>query len=304
MTERPLLLHSLAEFRAILLPVLDAVAPKRLVEIGGEGGAFTEELARWAERRGAELHCVEPEPSTAVLALADAGRVQLTQGKSPGALADLPRFDLAVIDGDHNWHVVSGELRALFGDRDDPPVAVLHDVGWPAARRDQYYAPDDVPADRRKPFDYDLGAVPDRTLLQPVGGFRGEGAFAYALEEGGERNGVLTAVDDFLAGRDDLELRRIPAIFGVGVVFASAAPYADALRDLLDPLHEHPLLARLEENRLDLFLAVLRARDELRAQRTGVDALIAGLERELEAEKAENARLRLEAAVSPPARPG
>lgn len=298
MTERPLLLHSLTEFRSVLLPVLDAVRPQRLVEIGGEGGQFTEELASWAERHDAELHCVEPEPTTAVLALADAGRLRLTQGKSPAALADLPAFDLAIVDGDHNWHVVSGELRALFEDREEPPVAILHDVAWPAARRDQYYDPDDIPGDRRHPYDHALGAVPDEPLLQPVGGFRGEGAFAYALEEGGERNGVLTAVEDFLADRDDLELRRIPVIFGVGVVFAREAPYADALRALLDPLHEHPLLARLEANRVDLFLAVLRARDELRAQREGVDALIAGLERELAAEKAETARLRLERATS------
>lgn len=298
MSERPLLLHSLAEFRSILLPVLDAVAPQRLVEIGGEGGQFTEALADWADGHDAELHCVEPAPSTAVLALAGAGRLQLTQGKSPGVLADLPRFDLAVIDGDHNWHVVSGELRALFGDRDEPPVAILHDVGWPAARRDQYYDPDDVPADHRQPYDHDLGAVPGQAVLQPVGGFRGEGAFAYALEEGGARNGVLSAVEDFLAGRDDLELRRIPAIFGVGVVFAREAPFAGALRALLDPLHEHPLLARMEANRIDLFLEVLRARDELRAQRHGTDALIAGLERELAAQKAENARMRLERAAS------
>lgn len=298
MSGGPLLLHSLAEFRSIILPLLDTVAPRRLVELGGEGGQLTAELADWAERNDAELHCVEPEPSTTLVALAGSGRLLLTAGKSPGALADLPRFDLVVIDGDHNWHVVSGELRAVFAGAETPPVAVLHDVGWPAARRDQYYDPDDVPAERRQPYDYALGAVPDQTVLQPVGGFRGEGAFAYALEEGGPRNGVLTAVEDFLAERDDLELRRIPAVFGMGVLFAREAPYADGLRALLDPLHEHDLLQRLERNRVDLFLTVLRMRDELRRQQAGVDGLIAGLERELAAEKAENARLRLERAQS------
>ncbi len=302
MSERPLLLHSLAEFTSIILPLLDIVGPERIVEVGVEGGQLTEALADWAGANGAELHCVEPQPSTTLLALADQGRLDLTQGKSPGALAGLGRFDLAVVDGDHNWHVVSAELRALFADA-PAPVAVLHDVSWPAGRRDSYYAPDDVPAEHRQPFDYAFGAVPEQTQLQPVGGFRGEGAFAWALDEGGPRNGVLTAVEEFLAERDDLEFRRIPAIFGMGVIFARDGAQAGAIRALLDPLHELGLLDRMERNRLDLYLAVLRARDELERHARGVDALVTGLERELAAEKAETARLRLELALRPPAPP-
>jgi hypothetical protein len=294
MAERPLLLHSLAEFRSILLPVLEAVKPSRLVELGGEGGQLSEELAAWAAGNGAELHCVEPLPSPTLEQLSTQGRLQLTRGKSPGALAGLPAFDLAVVDGDHNWHVVTGELESVFGEHGAQwPVAVLHDVAWPAARRDQYYDPADVPDEARQPYDGELGAVPGEAELQDLGGFRGEGAFAYALTEGGPRNGVLTAVEDFLAGRDDLELRRIPVIFGMGVVFPRDAPFAGELRALLDPLHEHDLLTRLERNRIDLLLNVIRMQDEMERHARGTTALLAGLERELEAEKADNARLRL-----------
>lgn len=296
--EQPLLLHSLAEFRSLVVPILDAVKPVRLAEIGGEGGQLTEELAAWAAAAGGELYCVEPAPGAALLELETKGAVRLVRGKSPGALGELPDLDLVVIDGDHNFHVVSGELRALLGG-ERPPVAILHDVAWPAARRDQYYDPDDVPEDERHPFDYRLGAVPGVTQLQAVGGFRGAGSFAYALEEGGERNGVLTAVEDFLAGREDLEFRRIPVIFGMGVIFARDAPAAPALRELLDPLHEHDLLDRMERNRVRLFCEVLRVRDELERHGRGVAGLVAGLERELEAERAENARLRLELSQAP-----
>jgi hypothetical protein len=299
LSERPLLLHSLAEFRAIILPLLDAVAPQRLVEIGGEGGQLTAELAAWARAHDAQLSCVEPAPSPALLALERAGDVRLVRAKSPGALAELEPVDLAVVDGDHNWHVVSGELRALYGA--GSPVVVLHDVGWPAARRDQYYDPSDIPDEARQPYDYGLGAVPGEERLQPIGGFRGEGSFAYALEEGGPRNGVLTAVEDFLAGREDLEFRRIPAIFGMGVIFGRDAPAADALGRLLDPLHEHDLLDRLEQNRVRLFTAMLRARDAQERHARGVSALVSGLEAELADARAENARLR--DALSRQARP-
>jgi hypothetical protein len=295
MSERPLLLHSLAEFRSILVPLLDAVAPSRLVEIGGEGGQFTELLSDWAAGHDAELLCVEPFPSPPLLELEAAGRVTIVRGKSPAALAEVGPVDLAVIDGDHNYHVVSGELRALLGEPRTQAL-VLHDVGWPCARRDTYYDPEDVPDDARHPYSYDLGAVPGEERLQLEGGFRGEGVFAAALEEGGERNGVLTALEDALAERDDLEFRLVPAIFGLGVVFPRESGAAGALRELLDPLHDHDLVQRLEANRLELYLALVRAQDEAHRPARGVAGLVAGLEAELEAQRAENARLRAQSA--------
>lgn len=291
----PWLLHSLAEFRSLIVPILDAVVPKRIVELGGEGGLMTEVLADWAAAHDGELHSIDPAPSPHLRRLAGDGRVNLLVGKSPDALTGLDPFDLYVVDGDHNHHVVTGELDRIFG-TDRSPVALLHDVAWPAARRDMYYDPDDVPAERRHVLDFERGAVPGEPELQKGRGFYGVGSFAYAVHEGGPANGVLTAVEDLLAARDDLELRRVPCVFGFGAVYAADARHADAIRSILDPFHECELLARLEENRLALYLELI-ARDRAhgpadRAQRE----LVAGLERELEAERAKTARLRLELA--------
>ncbi len=288
----PWLLHSLAEFRELILPVLDAVQPKRIVELGGEGGRLTELLADWAAEHGATVACVDPVPSAHLQTLGAEGRVEMVVAKSPAVLDDLDPFDLYVVDGDHNHFVVSGEMEAVFG-ADRTPVALFHDVAWPAARRDQYYDPADVPADARKPYDYERGAVPGVDALQPGRGFHGAGDFAYATTEGGPANGVLTAVEDLLERRPDLELRRVPCVFGFGAVYAAGGPHAAAIRAVLDPFHESPLLARMEENRLALYLELI-ARDRAhgpadRAQRE----VLAGLQRELDAERAESARLRL-----------
>ena len=299
---RPLLLHSLAELRSLILPLLDAVGPRRLVELGGEGGLLTSELADWAAAHGAELHCVEPFPSQRLLHLEQAGRLRLTRAKSPAALADLPAFDLAIVDGDHNWHVVTGELSALFGaGAAEWPVAILHDVCWPAGRRDQYYDPDDVPAAERQPHAFEGGAVLGEPELQELGGFHGAGAFAFATREGGPRNGVLTAVEDFMAAHGHLRLHVVPVVFGMGVLLDARAPFAGRVAELLAPFDRDPLLERLERNRLDLYLAVLRLeaereRAEAAARRRAEvpDAVVAGLSRELERVQAENHRLRLE----------
>jgi hypothetical protein len=284
----PLLLHSMAEFAELIESVLRVAGAQRVVEIGGEGGQLTERLAGL----GVEVTCVDPDPSPHLRALAGDGRVRLVEAKSPGTLDELERFDVYVMDGDHNFHVVSAELEAIFA-AGETPVALLHDVAWPSARRDMYYDPDDVPPEARQPLTFEGGAVPGEIELQVGRGFQGVGSFAMAVREGGERNGVLTAVEAFLEGRPELEFQRVPCVFGLGVIFAREAPYADELRRLLEPFHESVLLARLEANRLELYLEVLdrrRAAEGLgRAQRELLD----GLERELEAERAENARLRL-----------
>jgi hypothetical protein len=54
----------------------------------------------------------------------------------------------------------------------------------------------------------------------------------------------------------------VPAVFGLGFVFCSAAPWADRVRELV-ACYQLPLIARLESNRIDLYLEVLRLQREL-----------------------------------------
>ncbi len=93
------------------------------------------------------------------------------------------------------------------------------------------------------------------------GGFRGEGEFAVALVEGGARNGVQTAIDDFLARRTDLDYGTVPCVFGLGVLYPRAASYAAAMTEIMRGYEAEPLFDRLERNRLALYLALLRSGD-------------------------------------------
>jgi hypothetical protein len=239
---------------------------------------------------------VEPYPTPEIRELAaTVGHFELVNGRSPGALAEMEPADAYVIDGDHNHWTVVRELEAAYADG-RAPLAILHDVGWPCARRDQYYAPRAIPDDARLPHSFERGRDPDSGELVDVGGFVGEFEFAVAEQEGGKRNGVLTAVEDFLKVRPELEYRQVEAVFGVGYVFAAGAPYAEALRELLDPWHGNRLVERLERNRVRLYARVLELQDRLR--RAGLKAGRSSLdfEERIEAVEAENAALRLERA--------
>jgi len=295
MNERPLLLHSLHEFWSLIEPCLDAAAPASIVEIGSEAGTFTEDLLGWAQQHGARVAAVEPWPQPIHRRMVEERALRLIEGKSPEILENIGAFDVYVIDGDHNHWAVRAELEHVFS-QEPRPLVIMHDVAWPAARRDQYYQPQDIPAAHRQPFSYDGGAVPGETELVPDHGFRGRGAFAYALEEGGEDNGVLTAVEEVIGRRPELELLRVPCIFGLGFVFARDAPFAADIRRIVGPFHENDLLARLEQNRIELFLRFIDPRGEAQryARASPAADLAAGLAREVESLQAELARLRID----------
>jgi hypothetical protein len=294
-----MLLYSFAEFGDLMRACLAAAEARRVVEIGSETGAATRALFSFLQDRGGELWCVEPEPAPEVeqLDAVEAG-FHLVHGRSPQALDRLGLADAWVIDGDHNYWTVSRELEhadRVGREAGSPPIMFLHDVSWPCGRRDHYYSPQALPDGAVHPHSFELGQVPGREEAVE-GGFRGRGSFAIALREGGPRNGVLTAVEDFLAGREELRFAHIPVIFGVGVIFDRTARYASALEELLAPYDGNPLLAQLEANRLDLFLKVVELQDSIAARGLRQNRLIAEYDVSLAAAEAEAARLRLELA--------
>lgn len=279
----PLLLHSLSEFHELLDLLLVAHGGSAIAEVGAELGLLTRSLIQKLEDgKLSRLTVIDPKPSPDlseyVASRGDLGnRLTLQRKPSLEAIPLAGLHDCFLLDGDHNYYTVFNELVAIArlttpGDR--YPMVLVHDVGWPCGRRDLYYAPGDIPPHARHCHEYSAGVHIDVPGVVS-GGFRGEGAFAFAQTEGGGANGVLTAIEDFLATRPDLDQRILPAIFGLAII----APKDDQALAAFDaagasgPLR--PLLERMEDNRLRLYLRVLELQDQLtqQAERTLWDIL-------------------------------
>ncbi len=180
----------------------------------------------------------------------DNAELRLIREPSHSALTRGWLSDTIILDGDHNYYTVSEELR-LIGERAMVeerrfPLVLLHDVGWPHGRRDDYYAPENVPAEHRQPI------APEGCLYPGDPGTR-PGALPYhhpAAREGGPLNGVLTAVEDFVREREQLHLAIVPTFFGMGFVWERTMPQAGALAELLADWDRNPYLERLERNRV------------------------------------------------------
>ncbi len=265
-----LLLHSLSEFAWLVLPCLESASAHHIVEIGAEFGGMSQHLADYCAVHDGHLTSIDPAPKPEFVQWV-AGQPHVTHltEASLDALPRLAQVDGFIIDGDHNYYTVHRELGLALDlcRRDGKPLlAFIHDVGWPCARRDQYYNPDTIPTAHRHPHSFAAGVTLEDNSHRHGRGFRGGGHWAPALYAGGPRNGVLTAVEDFLAAaaRDGVALAyaHVPAVFGLGVVFDASAPFAEALALQLAPWHDNPLLATLELNRLRNYLAVIDWQDQ------------------------------------------
>ena len=110
----------------------------------------------------------------------------------------------------------------------------MHDVLWPYGRRDLYYAPGRDPRGVPPAVRDEGHPARARKQLLPSGGLNPE--HYNAVTEGGPRNGVMTALDDFMA-EYDRPLRRLvlPVYFGLAIVVEEARLEREPeLRALLD----------------------------------------------------------------------
>ena len=241
--------YSLANLAEILFPCLEAAAARSVLEIGAYRGRLTRRLLDWAAGTDARVIAVDPEPEPELLQLAEERpELELVLETSHDALPHVSLPDAVIIDGDHNYYTLSEELRLIEARAPGPelPLLMFHDVGWPHARRDGYCVPERIPDEHRQPLARDVTLAPwDSGVADgglPVG--------CVAEREGGPRNGVLTALEDFVGERQGLRLGIVPVYFGFGILWHRGAPWADAVAEVVRPWDSNPLLERLEANRV------------------------------------------------------
>ena len=255
--QNDLLLHSMSNYMFQLKKCLDVIKPKSITEIGIEGGKFSKYLLQYAEDNSITYRGVEPYPSDEIKELVFSFNQKLFPLTSlDERVTEALSSDVIFVDGDHNYYTVLNELKSIYTQNKDAMV-FLHDVSWPCARRDQYYSPDNLSVDDVHEYTFEGGIVPGQTGIQEIG-FSGAGQYAYAVEEGGDRNGVRTAIDDFLKDNPEYKYIELLSVFGLGIVYSenclddSRIEFFRFFKSSLELWN--PLFVNLEENRINLLV--------------------------------------------------
>ncbi|WP_426688350.1 class I SAM-dependent methyltransferase [Rhodanobacter ginsengiterrae] len=220
-----------------LKPMIETAQPRRIMEIGADRGWNTRNILQYCREHAAHADIIDPAPQPGlheVLADFSAAEYRYLPLKSLAAIPQLDTPDIALIDGDHNWATVHSELNLLHARAEQlglpPPIVFSHDVAWPYARRDMYYNPDDLDAWQKHPYGY-RGMLPGVAELVEHGM---NGVLANALHEGGPRNGVLTAIEDYIASSGtEFIFRKLPFFNGLGIL-VPAARMTQELQSLID----------------------------------------------------------------------
>jgi Glycosyl transferases group 1 len=230
----------------VVAPLLEASRPSAIVDFGADE-TFSAFLEEAAREYGTSVHRGSEDP------------------------ARMAAPQLAFVHGEPNWHAVSERLDRLdaMARAGGEPLALtlVHGVDWPTGRRDAYPNPAAVPVGARQPH-------------------RPEGGVERALDAHDLRNGVLTAVEDFLAGaEEELELVHVPGFGGTAILVPRRRieDEGSALSRLLDGWRLGPQalaqLAAIEAERVGAAETIADLRSQLEAARAGEAVLTAAEEK-------------------------
>lgn len=228
-------------------PLLELIGARRLLEVGAAEGQQTRWLLEYCGRNGGELTVIEPAAGAALQnVLEGAGSAQWLRERSHVALPKLTVLpDAVFLEGDLNYAAALHDLREVLSLskrlHGSWPLIFVSALSWPYARRDMYYDPARLPRQRR--HTWARRGLSPWSASQAAGGVNAP--FANAVREGGARNGVLTAVEDFIRETPgELRLWRLPMNFGFGILYPAGSPAARFIETML---HISPQAARLLE---------------------------------------------------------
>ncbi|NQX57873.1 class I SAM-dependent methyltransferase [Paenibacillus qinlingensis] len=209
-------------FEKIIKPILIKYEPSHIVEIGVFlAGRSTIKLLEFCKMMNSKLTVIDPAPGFNTYAYEAVFSEELVLHKkhSLEILSEIETADLVLIDGDHNWYTVYHELMAIeqiATKTGEFPIVILHDTEWPYGRRDSYYFPETIPLQYQKPH-AKKGIRAGSSELVDTGGINEDQH--NAMNEYGEENGVLTAIEDFLkVTAFSLSFHRVNTNNGLGIL--------------------------------------------------------------------------------------
>ncbi|HEV2677617.1 MAG TPA: hypothetical protein VGV37_24010 [Aliidongia sp.] len=224
----------------VTAPVIDALRPRTILQIGAKDEHATRKLIEAAIRIGATVHVAALDPAFDVAAARrDAGdRLVVHPARGRDVVPLLATPELILIDDDPNWYNVHGlltavERQARGGNRPFPTVLVTQ-TGWPYGRRDSYDEPSAIPEHFRQAYER-AGIVPGSSTLSAQHGIFCDRFNAAAENEA--QSGVLTALEDFLGDRPGLfAMSHLPMFHGLTLLRPTGGPAEPALQSILSIL--------------------------------------------------------------------
>lgn len=147
------------------------------------------------------------------------------------ALSTLNDYDAIFLNDDPNWFTVFNELKLIkLNNHEFPLVFVCHNR-FPHKRRDAYINPDIIPKEflqkYSKDFSYNNIIISDD--------------YYHAIDENTPKNGVLTAIEDFIHENLSIGVMEINLLNGISILYFKNSISHIRLSKLFDEIEEYSL---------------------------------------------------------------
>uniref|UniRef100_UPI0025E34B88 class I SAM-dependent methyltransferase n=1 Tax=uncultured Methanobrevibacter sp. TaxID=253161 RepID=UPI0025E34B88 len=241
-----------------ILPIIKKIKPTHIVEVGSDTGINTKNILEYCDKNNAKLSAIDPSPNFNVEKFKNkyGNKFDFYKDLSLNILPFLETFEVILIDGDHNWYTIYNELKTiekLYKKNNYYPIIFLHDTSWPYHRRDLYYNPKTIPEEYLLPYK-NLGIIPNEKKLSKNKGMNA--SLNNAIFEGGNKNGVLTGIEDYInESQLDLLFYKIPAYNGLGILFFNDEKIKKIIENEID---YESILEDLEKYYLNLILSDIK----------------------------------------------
>jgi len=253
-------------WQLLIEPILRIAKPRLIIEVGAGHGQLTSALLSHCVDSGAKLCIADPNPKFDIDELRRK-HPELCEWQSTLALNALSQIgcegDLIFLKGDPNWYTVLNSLRLIEKLRgkngNSFPIILVGGTSWPYARRDAYIDPSTIPSIFALPYRR-KGVRPGQPEPVDWGGLNP--SWNHALYENELQNGVLTAVEDFLAETKlNLHSFMLPIFGGITVLATEERLNHQAdLNKFLSQTKENFFLERLllltEQTRIEAEICV------------------------------------------------
>ncbi|MEE0024321.1 hypothetical protein [Methanobrevibacter sp.] len=129
------------------------------------------------------------------------------------SLQKLENYDAIFIDDDSNWYTVFNELNIISKTNKEFPLVFICNNNFPNKRRDSYSNPKIIPNNFRQKYAEELPIYYNNEKIIINDGF------FHACEENTPKNGVLTAIEDFLNENSHIGMIKINCIKEICILY-------------------------------------------------------------------------------------
>lgn len=135
-------------------------------------------------------------------------------------LPTLKNLDAIFINDDPNWYTVYNELNIIKENHINFPIVFICNNKYPYKRRDSYSNPEKIPDEFKNECCNDLLILYEKN--NETKETRVNDGYCHAIYQDTPKNGVLTAIEDFVEENPSLRILEINPIEGISLIYQSS----------------------------------------------------------------------------------